>query len=75
MRGPVLDIINNSIEKENENEEKKIEVKIEIKEIPKVKRCENPLKQQLEMMNDSYFDDLIDELNDLNCEGDGEKEN
>ena len=71
----LYDIINSSIEKENENEEKKLEVKIEIKEIPKVKRCENPLKQQLEMMNDSYFDDLIDDLNDLNCEGDGEKEN
>jgi hypothetical protein len=71
----LYEIINSSIEKENENEEKKLEVKIEIKEIPKVKRCENPLKQQLEMMNDSYFDDLIDDLNDLNCEGDGEKEN
>ena len=54
----LYDIINNS--SENEIKEKNKE-----KDAKKVKRCENPLKKELEMLEKSYFDELIEELNDL----------
>ena len=61
----LYDILNNSTEKENENEEIKLKLNLAKKDTQKVKRCENPLKQQLEMMSDSYFDELMDDFNDL----------
>ena len=61
----LYDILNNSTEKENENEEIKLKLNLTKKDAQKVKRCENPLKQQLEMMSDSYFDELMDDFNDL----------
>ena len=64
----LYDIMNNSMERENikENVEKQYSLK--------VKRCENPLKENLEMMSNSYFDELIDDLNDLCCKENEEGE-
>ena len=70
----LYDILNNSAEKENEDEEIKLKLNLAKKDTQKVKRCENPLKQQLEMMSDSYFDELMDDFNDLCCKEIGEKE-
>ena len=73
----LYDILNKSTKKESENEKnQEIDVKLEIKNSPnpKVKRCVNPLKQQLEMMNNSYFDELLDDLNDLCVQEEREKE-
>ena len=53
------DILNNA--SGNESKEEHLE-KIEI---PKVKRCENPLKKELEGLEQAYFDDLIEEFNNL----------
>ena len=64
----LYDIINNS----SENEIK--EINIEKKDIKKVKRCENPLKKELEMLENSYFDELMEELNDLCCGKEKEEE-
>ena len=55
----IYDILNNSAEHENEEEN------FEKKNSPKVKRCENPLKKELEMLNSSYFDNFIEDFNDL----------
>jgi hypothetical protein len=52
----LYDILNSS---ENENGEKN---KINV---PKVKRCENPIKYEIEMLKSSYFDDLMDDFNEL----------
>ena len=64
----LYDIMNNSMERENkkENVEKQYSLK--------VKRCENPLKENLDMMSNSYFDELIDDLNDLCCKENEEGE-
>ena len=64
----LYDIMNNSMEKENKKEN------LEKKDSLKVKRCENPLKENLEMMSNSYFDELIDDLNDLCCKENEEGE-
>ena len=64
----LYDIMNNSTEKENKKEN------LEKKDSIKVKRCENPLKENLEMMSNSYFDELIDDLNDLCCKENEEGE-
>ena len=65
----IYDILNNSVEHENEEEN------LEEKDTPKVKRCENPLKKELEMLNTSYFDNLIEDFNDLKSqENEEEKE-
>ena len=63
----LYDIINNTLE--NEIKEKNNE-----KDTKKVKRCENPLKKELEMLENSYFDELIEELNDLCNEKEKEEE-
>ena len=63
----LYDIINNS--SENEIKEKNIEKK----DIQKVKRCENPLKKELETLENSYFDELMEELNDFCCEKEKEE--
>jgi len=64
----LYDIINSS--SENEIKEKNCEKK----DIKKVKRCENPLKKELEMLENSYFDELMEELNDLCNEKEKEEE-
>ena len=64
----LYDIMNNSTEKENKKEN------LEKKDSIKVKRCENPLKENLDMMSNSYFDELIDDLNDLCCKENEEGE-
>ena len=64
----LYDIMNNSMERENKKEN------LEKKDSLKVKRCENPLKENLEMMSNSYFDELIDDLNDLCCKENEEGE-
>jgi hypothetical protein len=64
----LYDIMNNSTERENKKEN------LEKKDSIKVKRCENPLKENLDMMSNSYFDELIDDLNDLCCKENEEGE-
>ena len=64
----LYDIMNNSTERENKKEN------LEKKDSIKVKRCENPLKENLDMMSNSYFDELIDDLNDLFCKENEEGE-
>ena len=64
----LYDIMNNSTERENKKEN------LEKKDTIKVKRCENPLKENLDMMSNSYFDELIDDLNDLCCKENEEGE-
>jgi len=64
----LYDIMNNSMERENKKEN------LEKKDSIKVKRCENPLKENLDMMSNSYFDELIDDLNDLCCKENEEGE-
>ena len=49
----ILNILNNDIELDNEN-------------IPKIKRCKNPYKKNIELMKDSYFTNCLKELNELN---------
>ena len=63
----LYDIINNSLENEKEKN-------LEKKDTKKIKRCENPLKKELEILENSYFDELMEELNDLYCEKEKEKE-
>ena len=53
----LYDILNNSAENNEDQEEENNE--------PKVKRCKNPIKEDIEMLKNSYFDNLIDEINDL----------
>ena len=48
----LLDILNNDRDVENEN-------------IHKIKRCKKPYEKNIEFMKDSYFNNLINELNDL----------
>ena len=55
----LYDILNNSLENESKEEH------FEKKNIHKVKRCENPLKKEIEMLEQTYFDDLIEDFNDL----------
>ena len=64
----LYDIINSSSENEIKEEN------FEKKDTKKVKRCENPLKKELEMLKNSYFDELMEELNDLCNEKEKEKE-
>ena len=63
----LYNIINSS--SENGIKEKNFEKK----DIKKVKRCENPLKKELEMLDNSYFGELMEELNDLCCEKEKEE--
>ena len=56
----LYDIMNNS----NEQNEEEIKKK---KNIHKIKRCENPLKKELEMLSLSYFDELMEDFNDFEC--------
>ena len=63
----LYDIINNS--SENDIKEKYFEKK----DTKKVKRCENPLKKELEILENSYFDELMEDLNDLCCEKENEE--
>ena len=48
----LLDILNNDRNADNEN-------------IHKIKRCKKPYEKNLEFIKDSYFNNLINELNDL----------
>ena len=34
-----------------------------------IQRCENPLKTNLEKLTESYFEDMIEELNSINSNG------
>ena len=65
----LFDILNNSSGNESKEEH------FEKKEILKIKRCENPLKKEIEMMEQSYYDELIKDFNDsYNKEIKGEKD-
>ena len=48
----LLNILNNDIDSDNEN-------------IHKIKRCKNPYKKNLELMKESYFNNLINDFDDL----------
>ena len=48
----ILNILNNDRDADNEN-------------IHKIKRCKKPYEKNMEFMKDSYFTNLINELNDL----------
>ena len=48
----ILNILNNDRDADNEN-------------IHKIKRCKKPYEKNIEFMKDSYFTNLINELNDL----------
>ena len=50
----LYDILNNS----NDDKSKKLKNK----NFPRIKRCENPLKKELENLKSSYFDELIADL-------------
>ena len=63
----LYDILNNSLENESKGEQ------FEKNDIHKVKRCENPLKKEIEMLEQEYFDDLIEDFNDLNSKDKKEK--
>ena len=63
------DILNN--DSDNQNHEKFSENK----DFHKVKRCENPLKRGLEMLKSSYFDDLIENFNELCGDENNEEKN
>ena len=49
----ILDILNNDKDVDNEN-------------IHKIKRCKNPYENNIELMKDSYFNNIKIDLNDLN---------
>ena len=49
----ILDILNNDKEVDNEN-------------IHKIKRCKNPYENNIELMKDSYFNNIKIDINDLN---------
>jgi len=55
----LYEIINNSGENENEKEES------EKNDIPKIERCENPLKKELEFIHNSFFEELMNNFNDI----------
>ena len=48
----LLNILNNDTDSDNEN-------------IHKIKRCKNPYKKNLELMKDSYFNNLINDFDDF----------
>ena len=59
----------------NSNEEKEEESSKKKKDMRKIKRCENPLKKELEMLNENYFDELMEEFNVFECkENKGDEE-
>ena len=45
------------------NSQKIKEIDSEGEDIPKIKRCKNPYKNNFDNMQDSYFNNLINELN------------
>jgi hypothetical protein len=49
----ILDILNNDKDVDNEN-------------IHKIKRCKNPYENNIELMKDSYFNNIQIDINDLN---------
>lgn len=49
----ILDILNNDKDVDNEN-------------LHKIKRCKNPYENNIELMKDSYFNNLKIDINDLN---------
>ena len=51
-------ILNNSGENEEASDNKG-------ESEPKIKRCENPLKTEIEDLQDDYFDDLIKEIDNI----------
>ena len=48
----LLDIMNNDFDSDFEN-------------MPKIKRCKNPNEKNIEIMKDSYYNNLLNEINDL----------
>ena len=69
----ICDILNNSFENGNDDKENIDEKE---KDKTKIKRCENPLKLNLDNLTCSYFDDLIEDFNKMIFEDNekGEKE-
>lgn len=61
------DILNNSVENEEAAEKEGVSG-------PKIKRCENPLKTEIEDMENNYFDDLMKEIDDIYSSQNEEKE-
>lgn len=61
------DILNNSVENEEASEK-------EGASEPKIKRCENPLKTEIEDMQNDYFDDLMKEIDNIYLSQNEEKE-
>jgi len=49
----ILDILNNDKDVDNEN-------------LHKIKRCKNPYENNIELMKDSYFNNIKIDINDLN---------
>ena len=48
----LLNILNNDTDSDNEN-------------VHKIKRCKNPYKKNIELMKESYFNNLINDFDDL----------
>ena len=68
----ICDILNNSTGNENEDEDN---LKEKEKDTTKIKRCENPLKKNLDNLTCSYFDDLIEDFNNMIFEENKKDEN
>ena len=60
-------IMNNSVENEEASEEEGVSE-------PKIKRCENPLKTEIEDLQNDYFDDLMKEIDNIYSSQNEEKE-
>ena len=68
----ICDILNNSAENGNDDKENLNEKE---KDSLKIKRCENPLKKNLDNLTCSYFDDLIEDFNNMISEENKKGEN
>ena len=47
------------------NSQKNKEIDSMVEDTPKIKRCKNPYENNFENLNDSYFNNLINELNTM----------
>jgi len=68
----ICEILNNSIENGGGDEGN---LKEKEKDGVKIKRCENPLKKNLDNLTCSYFDDLIEDFNNMIFEENKKDEN
>ena len=68
----ICDILNNSDENGNDDKEN---LNGKEKDSLKIKRCENPLKNNLDNLTCSYFDDLIEDFNNMISEENKKGEN